>query len=148
MAEENEDILSSESTQENKGNKDNLDEIIPNEILEAIPEEERGRVASVIKQTMISGVMRRGNPISEKITSEHITQLISKSDDQDRRDREERKSERNYNLFLIILGLVFVAFLIVFLQQNEDLLVKVVIAIISFVGGFGFGRTKKSKEQD
>ncbi len=44
--------------------------VIPDELLESIPEEERGKVASVIKQTMISGVMRRNNPIAEKITSD------------------------------------------------------------------------------
>ncbi len=95
---------------------------------------------------MVSGVMRRSNPIADKITTEHITQLISKSDVQDKRDREERKGERNYNLYLIVIGLVFVGFLIVFLQKNEDLLIKIVIAIISFVGGFGFGQSRKKKE--
>lgn len=123
------------------------EEIIPEEILDAIPEEDRGRVASIIKQTMVSGVMRRSNPIADKITTEHITQLISRSDDHDKRDRKERKGERNYNLLLVIIGLVFIGFLIVFLQQNEDLLIKIVIGIISFVGGFGFGQTRKKKEE-
>jgi len=50
-----------EPTKSNDG-----DEIIPEEILEAIPAEDRGRIVSVIKQSMFSGVMRRGNPISEK----------------------------------------------------------------------------------
>lgn len=120
--------------------------IIPEEILEAIPEEERGKFASIIKQTMISGVLRRSNPIADKITSEHISQIISKSDDQDKRDRIERKGERNYNLILIILSLVFIGFLIVFLQSNEDLLVKTVIGIVSFLGGYGFGQSRKKKE--
>lgn len=128
-----------------ESNKSASEDIIPDEILEAIPEEERGKFAGIIRQTMISGVMKRSNPIAEKITSEHITQLITKSDDQDKRDRDERKGERNYNLILIIIALVFVGFLIVFLQKNEDLLVKVIIGIISFIGGFGFGKSKKNK---
>lgn len=123
------------------------DEIIPDEVLDAIPEEERGKVASIIKQTMISGVMRRSNPIAEKITPEHISQIISKSDDQDKRDRQERKGERNYNLLLIVIALLFIGFLIVFLQTNEDLLIKIVIGIISFVGGFGFGQSRRKKEE-
>lgn len=116
--------------------------IIADEILEGIPEEERGRVASIIKQTMISAVTRRSNPLADKITSEHISQLITKSDDQDKRDRQERKSERSYNLILVFLTLLFVVFLIVYLKANEDLLLKVIIAIISFIGGFGFGKSK------
>jgi len=120
---------------------------IPDEILEAIPEEDRGKVAAIIRQTMISGVMRRSNPIADKITSDHITQLISKSDEQDIRDRTERKGERNYNLILIIISLVFVGFLIIFLQSNEDLLIKIVIGIISFLGGFGFGQSRKKTSE-
>lgn len=136
-----------EEIKDSDDNKTESEEIIPEEILEAIPEEERGKVAGIIKQTMISGVMRRSNPIADKITSEHITQLISKSDDQDKRDRSERKEERNYNLILIIIALVFIGFLIVFLQSNEDLLIKIVIGIISFLGGFGFGQSRKNKSE-
>lgn len=131
----------------NENGSQNSEGFIPDEILEAIPEEERGKVASIIKQTMISGVMRRSNPIADKITSEHITQLITKSDEHDIRDRAERKSERNYNLLLVLIGIVFIGFLIVFLQNNEDLLIKVIIGIISFIGGFGFGQSRKKKEE-
>lgn len=75
-------------------NKTYSEHFIPDEILEAIPDEDRVKVAGIIRQTMISGVMRRSNPIADKITSDHITQLISKSDEQDIRDRTERKGER------------------------------------------------------
>lgn len=142
MSERKEKHESSSDEQDNSAS----DKIFPDEFFEAIPEEDRGKVASIIKQTMISGVMKRNNPIAEKITAEHITQLISKSDDQDKRDREERQGERNYNLFLVIIGLLFIGFLIVFLQDNEDLLIKVIIGIISFLGGFGFGQSRKKKE--
>ncbi len=136
----------SKSTIHNK-DKIDFDGLIPEEILEAIPEEDRGKFSSIISQTVFSGIMRRQNPISDKITTEHITQLIAKSDDQDRRDREERKGERNHNLILIIIILLFIGFLLILLQTNEELLIKVIIAIISFVGGFGFGKTKKTKDE-
>jgi hypothetical protein len=122
------------------------EEIIPEEILESIPAENRGKVVSIIKQSIFSGVMRRGNPISEKITEEHISKLIEKSDNQDLRDREERKSQRNYNLIIIIIVLLFLVFLIVYLKEDKELLYKIIIAIISFVGGFGVGRTSFKKE--
>lgn len=130
-----------------KKGSENDDSLIPEEILEAIPVEERGKVISVIKQSMFSSVTRRSNPIADKITTEHITQLISKSDEQDKRDREERKGQRNYNLLLLIIGLVFIGFLIVFLQRDKELLVKIIIAIISFVGGFGVGKSTSKKEE-
>lgn len=119
--------------------------IIPDEILEAIPFEDRSRFKAIVQETMVSSISKRTNPIADKITSEHITQLISKSDEQDKRDRAERKGQRNYNLTLIIIGLLFVGFLIVFLQQNTELLIKIIVAIISFVGGFGLGKSTAKK---
>ena len=126
---------------------ENAEEFIPEEILESIPVEDRGKIVSIIKQSIFSGVMRRGNPISEKITGEHITKLIEKADNQDIRDRAERRSQRNYNFIILVTGLVFLAFLIVFLKNDKELLYKIIIAIISFVGGFGFGRTTHKKEE-
>lgn len=131
---------------ENKQIND-TNEIIPEEVLEGIPVEERGKVVSIIKQSMFSGVMRQGNSMSEKITSEHITKLIDKSDSQDIRDRAERKSQRNYNLIILLIGLVFFGFLVVFLKEDKELLSKIIIGVISFVGGFGYGKTKSKKEE-
>ena len=134
--------------EEIKSEKTNIDSegIIPDEILEAIPEEERGKVVSIIKQSMFSGISRRSNPIADKITPDHITTLISNSDENDKRDRVERKSERNYNLILIVIGLLFIGFLIVYLQSNLSLLITIITAILSFIGGFGFGKSQKSSE--
>jgi len=121
-------------------------DIIPEEILEAIPEEERGKVVSIIRQSMFSAVMKRSNPIADKITGDHITKIIDNSNEQDKRDREDKKGQRNYNLLLIIIGLVFVGFLVVFLQKDQELLIKIIIAIISFVGGFGLGKSTSKKK--
>ncbi|MEA3496806.1 MAG: hypothetical protein U9R42_12335 [Bacteroidota bacterium] len=129
-----------------KTNKIESDGIIPDEILETIPIEERGKVVSIIKKSMISSVSKRTNPIAEKITPEHITTLIENSSVVDKRDRTERKSERNYNLILIIIGLVFVSFLVIFLQKNINLLITIITAILSFIGGFGFGKSQKNKD--
>lgn len=149
---ENKDIQNPKKSHEGQDSKSDesnsdeskSDEISSEAILEAIPEEDRGNVERILRQTMISGVMRRSNPIAEKITSEHITKLIDKSDVEDKRDRDERKSDKNYNLKLLCIGLIFIAFLIWFLRDNEDLLIQIIIGIISFVGGFGFGQSRKS----
>lgn len=73
---------------------------------------------------------------------------IDNSDAQDIRDREERKSDKNYQLILLIIGLVFLAFLVVFLKDDKELLYKIIIAIISFVGGFGLGKLAKNKREE
>lgn len=150
MEEENKELENKNvEPNENQSNEiDNIAEIIPEEILEGVPEEDRSRIKSIISQTMISGVMRRNNPISDKVTSTHITKLIENSDAQDIRDRQERKSDKNYQLILLIIGLAFLGFLIVFLKDDKELLYKVIIAIISFVGGFGIGKTAKNKREE
>ncbi len=117
--------------------------IIPEEILKDLPVNERGKIAAIIKHTMVSGFLRSQSPISEKITSEHISEIIKRSDEQDKRDREEFEKERKYNLLILIIALVFIAFLIVYLNKKEDLLIKIIIGLVSFIGGYGFGKTKQ-----
>lgn len=133
-------VEKTEKAEETKNFSDT--DIIPEEVLEAIPEEDRGKVVSIIRQSMFSGITRRTNPIADKITPEHITTLIRNSDESDKRDRFERKSERSYNLILIMIGLAFIGFLIVFLQSNMNLLITIITAILSFIGGFGFGKSQ------
>jgi hypothetical protein len=43
--------------------------------------------------------------------------------------------------------LAFLGFLIVFLKEDKELLYKIIIAIISFIGGFEIGRTTNKKEE-
>lgn len=134
---------------DNEERKDKAeDPIIPEEILEGLPEEDRGRIQGIIRQTMVSAVMGNKNPIAEKITSEHITKIIENSDNQDKRDRDERRSEKNYEIIFLLIGLVFLGFLIVFLKDDKELLYKIIIAILSFIGGFGIGKTSKRKHMD
>lgn len=148
IGENQQDIESTEPEKKPKIEADDNFEIIPDEVLDAIPVEDRSRIKSIISQTMISSVMKRNNPISEKVTTEHITKLIENSNVQDERDRKERKSEKNYQIIFLLIGLVFIGFLIVFLKDDKELLYKVIIAIISFVGGFGIGKTSKKQKNN
>ena len=122
------------------------DNLLGEELFKDLPEEERKKIGAIIRHTIISGRIFGRHPLVDKITSEHITQLIINSDEQDKRDREERKQERYYNLTLVVISLVFIAFLIVYLHTNEDLLIKIIIGIVSFIGGYGLGKSRKKKE--
>lgn len=125
------------------GIDNNMTDIIPEEVLKTIPVEERGKMVSIIKQSMFSGIVKKNNPISEKITEEHISTLIRNSDEQDKRDRKEHIGDKYFSITLIVIALAFVGFLIVFLQSNEKLLITIITAIFSFIGGFGFGKSTK-----
>ncbi len=140
----------SDNSKYNKSAKESdkafVENIIPEEILKDIPTSERGKIAAIIKHTMVSGILSPQNPLSEKITSEHISEIIRRSDEQDIRDREERERERKYNLLVLIIALLFIAFLVIYLNKNEDLLVKIIIGMVSFIGGYGFGKTKQKAD--
>lgn len=150
MEEPEKKVANQEGRPEEQGERklpENLETAIPEEVLDALPPEERNRFLSFFRHSMFAGIVRRGSPVSEKITSEHITQLIENADKQDLRERAERRGQRTYNLILLCIALAFLGFLVVYLKDEKDLLYKVIIAIISFVGGFGFGRTSGKKEE-
>jgi hypothetical protein len=110
-------------------------------LLETIPNDERERVIAVMQETMFSGIAKNSNSLTDKITTDHITSIISNSDAQDKRDRDERQGQRKLHLTVFILSLAFLAFIIVFLKDDKELLYKIIIAIISFLGGIGIGKS-------
>ena len=121
--------------------KENNNGIVPKELVEAVPDKDRERLITIIQETMFSSVTNAGNNLTEKLTPEHITSIISNSDTKDKRNREERKGQRTYNLIFFVLSLLFLTFIIVFLKNDKELLYKIVIAIISFLGGVGIGKS-------
>ncbi len=128
-----------EKDSEKENHSDELDDIPP-EFLEAIPEEERHRVVSIIRSKMFASFTRETNPIYEKVSSEHITSIINNSEEQDKRDRKERGNIRWMNFGMFILILVFLVFIIIFLIDNENILNLIITASLAFAGGFGVGK--------
>ena len=112
-----------------------------NELLEAVTDKDREKLITIIQETMFSSVTKSPNGLTEKLTPEHITSIISNSDTQDKRDRDERKGQRSHNLIVFVLSLAFLGFIIVFLKDDKELLYKIIIAIISFLGGVGIGKS-------
>jgi len=127
---------------ENKEVTEQSPSIIPPEVLENIPEKERDRVKSFIEQSMTitSGIARNINPIANKITQEHITKIIDYSNDEDKRDREERKGERWHNYLVMVTALVFTFCLILIFKDNSQILIPLITGILAFAGGFGIGK--------
>jgi len=115
--------------------------LIPNELLEAVPEKDRERLITIIQETMFSSITKSSNNLTEKLTPDHITSIINNSDTQDKRDRDERKGQRNHHLMIFVFSLIFLGFIIVFLKDDKELLYKLIIAIISFLGGVGIGKS-------
>lgn len=134
----------STSKENDSPSKENFDDLLPNEILESIPPEERGSLINVMLRSYSSGISSNFSPYSEKITSEHLTKIIENSDSQDKRDRLERKSERIYNLLLVIVGVLGIGTIIIIFKDDKDTLITIIGILLGFLGGFGFGKTKRN----
>jgi len=115
--------------------------LIPEDLLVSVSEQDREKLVTIIQETMFSSMTKSTSHLTEKITSEHITNIINNSDSQDKRDRDERKGQRKHNLLIFVISLVFLVFIIVFLKEDKDLLYKLIIAVISFLGGVGIGKS-------
>ena len=80
------------------------------------------------------------SPFLEKVTPEHVTQVIESNDMETKLTIEDRQKCRYFNVVYIILGLVALGFLVLTLQgSNPDLLEKLITIVLSFVGGMGAG---------
>lgn len=121
------------------------DSVIPDEVLERIPQRERKEFIQTI--TKVAGIFSPQNPLIKKITPDHISTLLQNADDCDKRDRDERQNERNYN-FKIMVTVLFTAVLVCALfiwTAQIDLLKFFIGAIFGFGGGFGVGKYYKKQ---
>lgn len=127
------------------GHETENDSIVPDEILARIPQKERKEFIQTI--TKVAGVFSPQNPLIKKITPDHISKLLQNADDCDKRDREERTDERNYN-YKIMATVLFTAVLVCALfiwTAQIDLLKFFIGAIFGFGGGFGVGKYYKKQ---
>ena len=106
--------------------------------LASLPKPVRESVEMFMGQMIRSGSMP--SPFWEKITPEHVTQVIESNDMATRLTIEDKQKCRYFNVVYIILGLVALGFLVLTLKgSNPDLLDKLITIALSFVGGMGAG---------
>lgn len=102
-------------------------------------------IRSALEMMMYSGPLP--NPISKKITSEHIDKVIDQAEKDSERAFQDRGFRRRYMLAGLVLGAGLIVFLVTYLaDRNSDLMEKVLVAIGSLVMGFfgGMGYQKSS----
>ena len=105
-------------------------------------------VLALSKQTTIGFPT---NPITSKITAEHIGQIIESTENESVREFEFNKLELDaqqttnqtanvYHLVYFVICLAFIAFLIVYLSSiDKALMVEVLKLILTFLSGIGVG---------
>lgn len=117
--------------------------LVPQEVLEAIPKEDRGKVEQFMAMAVGSV-----NPIAQKITPEHISGLIELAAKDNDNELADRRDTRRIFAGVGIVGLLaivgFASLLAV--KQNNDLLIEVIklggIGVGAFLGGYGIGRAR------
>jgi len=99
------------------------------------PQAERMLMAFRSEQHFISS----SDKIAEKLTPEHITQLLASSDKEDEREHARFQWTSIIKLLIFFTALLFAGFLLVFFSNSEYFL-TILASIFSFLGGLGFGR--------
>ena len=83
------------------------------------------------------------NPVSRRLTSEHITQALNNAADQNQREAEAERSNRRYKFLYFALALIAVVFVLVFfsIREQYDVLVPIATGIMGFAAGVGVSQT-------
>ena len=138
------DVPPPSQADEEPGQEPETPGLIPPDVLEALPKEDRGKVEQFMAMAVGSF-----NPLAQKITPEHISGLIELAAKDNDNELADRRDTRRIYALMGILGLAavvgFASLLAV--KQNNDLLVEVIklggIGVGAFLGGYGIGRARK-----
>lgn len=114
---------------------------IPDEVLEHVPPEHRKAFVSAVSSvTQLAAPVV--NPILQKVTSEHVSQVIDLAEGDSVREYDAGKSRRRYQFAYFLLGAGVTVGLIIFftVSDNRDLIPPIVTAIAGFLGGLATGQ--------
>ncbi len=117
------------------------DSLIPAEILENLAPEQRSHITRSFA-SMTQFATSAFSPVLQRITSDHITQIINNVEAQSNRESESEKASRRYQLVYFIVTLAALLFLLVFFTVRErfDILTSVITGIAGLGAGFGIGK--------
>jgi hypothetical protein len=88
----------------------------------------------------MASVGRAPHPLFDKFTDKHVDKFLDYTEEENKRGFTFASLGRWFQLGYVIIGLVFIAFLIIYLlPNNKDLLINILIILAAFAGGFGFG---------
>lgn len=107
-----------------------------------------GRYVAEHFMGMAMSQMRSGiSEIASKLTPQHIDKLLDESGKDNEREYKDRNYQRWFIIGIIALGIAVLIFLTLYLaKDNESIFMKILIPILTFLGGVGagYGIGKKS----
>lgn len=110
-------------------------------LVESLPPEDKKVLTRVIASfTQYAGPAM--NPLTRKITSEHINKIIDYTEADSERNHDASRSTRRYAYAYFATSLVALGFLVWYLASNDEtnLLQNIITGILGFGGGFGVGK--------
>jgi len=107
------------------------------ELISQLPPEVRENIKFHLSSFRAGGYP---NPLVEKLTPEHIAEIISNDRQEDQNRYKYAWSSRFFRAFYVLMTLACLIFLIIFLKDNDSaLLIKIIEYVIVFCGGLGAG---------
>jgi hypothetical protein len=105
-----------------------------------VPKRVKGMAeAMMLSMRSESHMISSANKIAEKLTPEHITQIIDNAEEEDKRSFSAFKMNSVLRTVYIIISLSFALFLLIFFKDSEYFS-TILTAIFSFLGGIGIGK--------
>lgn len=118
------------------------------EMLETAPEAVRTQVTETFG---FLSAMPMQNPVIEKLTPNHISQIIEHNDTQSERYFKSEQSGRRYTLIYVLIGVATLAgFGYMTIPDNSEFFQEIVSSAITLliggIGGWGFSEYRKSRK--
>lgn len=117
------------------------------DMIDSILEEEGGKekLEMMVRREMsLSTELYQESSISDKITSEHISQYLISSEKNMEKTFDDNKSQRRFTITLSLIGVIAILVVIGMLKDNKEILQYVLTSIVSVIlggfGGYGIGK--------
>ena len=114
-----------------------LDQLLKQVKNSDIPEETKKTLLGCIsrEEFLISGMFPAPNPIADKITTEHISEIIKSGGEADQRAFEAMKFSKIVGIISIFIVLVFVLVVIYMFKDSPEYITPIISLIIGLAGG-------------
>lgn len=116
--------------------------IIPPEILAAIPAEHRKTLTTFIS----TSIRRQRHPLLDKFTPESVHKFLDICQNDDNNRFKLAWSKRHHNVLYTVLAIGTLMFFTYFLlPDHKDILMNIIIFLCGLGGGYGIGYAKKTR---
>lgn len=142
------DKVSPSTEEDNLVTKPDIEQVIPEDVLEKLPLKDRNTIRRIFASTtMYSGSFP--NPVLSKVTSEHISEVIKVSDKDSDREHEDRQRTRRYTFWIFLTSIIALLGIIVFavIMGSKDIIVPIISGLGGLGAGYGLGKRSKRSEQ-